>query len=513
MDMKQFFHQHHNNIVDTWFDALHGDPSIRYHKEPAHDLKARVNTAALAFRRVMLFDDWTDLKSFITTIAQQRFSEGFKVSEVQKAFELYRQTLIPLIFSELDTLAQEPLLMKLQSCMVYTITQFSEYFQSIHDTFLRNHAQILEKEIEARTRELAESRKKYMSLVENINEGFFVLIDGLIVFANRSFAHMHGYEHDDVLQENYLNFVVDDHKEKIRQIYELSLNSGSAPSRVEYRRLCKNGQHLPTEIMANRNMFEGRMANIGICRDISERIELEKRKRQMEKLKALSLQAASIAHEVRNPLSTVRMNLQLFLQTELSPERLRLVEASLTEVDQIEKSLQEMMDIRFPLRLSYKSVDVRQLFDLCLNSMRQRLTENQVTVLLRVSRRITTIKADPHRLEQALLNLLFNAVEVQPSGGKLTIIVRYLEEKSGGWIDVLISDQGPGLPKEMLPYLFDPTFSQKAMGTGLGLHNVKKIIEAHGGSVRAKLNRQGGMNFYLRLPVEEHNHHESTDYR
>jgi nitrogen-specific signal transduction histidine kinase len=94
----------------------------------------------------------------------------------------------------------------------------------------------------------------------------------------------------------------------------------------------------------------------------------------------------------------------------------------------------------------------------------------------------------------------------------LTIIVRHAEDESGAWIDVLISDQGPGLPKEMLPYLFDPTFSQKAMGTGLGLHNVKKIIEAHGGSVRAKLNRQGGMTFYLRLPVEENNHHESTHY-
>lgn len=513
MKVQQFFHQHHCRIVDTWFDALYGDPTSRYHQEPADELKNRVNTAALAFRRVMLFDDWTELKSFITMIAQQRFKEGFKVSEVQKAFELYRMTLIPLLFSEIDPVAQEPLLMKLQACMVYTITQFSEYFQSIHDTFLRNHTKILEKEIEARTRELAESREKYMSLVENISEGFFVLVDGLIVFANRSFARMHGCEQEHVLQKSYLNFVADDHKEKMQQIYDLSVESELAPARVEYRRLCQNGQQLPTEIMANRNMFEGRMANIGICRDISERVELERRKRQMEKLKALSMQAASIAHEVRNPLSTVRMNLQLFRQTELAPERLRLIEASLIEVDQIEKSLQEMMSIRFPLRLSHQLVDVRRLLNLCLKSMHQRLTENQVVVLLRISRRINTIKADPHRLEQALLNLLFNAVEAQPSGGKLTLIVRHLEQNSKGWVEILIADQGPGLPKEMLPYIFDPTFSQKAMGTGLGLHNVKKIIEAHGGSVRVELNRRGGMNFYLCLPVEGNNHHESAHNR
>jgi signal transduction histidine kinase len=306
-----------------------------------------------------------------------------------------------------------------------------------------------------------------------------------------------------VIQKNYLKFVADDHKEQIRQIYELSLKPGFTPTRVEYRRLCKNGRQLPTEIMANRNMYEGRMANLGICRDISERVELENRYREMEKLKALSLQAASIAHDVRNPLSTVRMNLQLFARTDLSPESHRLIEASLSEVDQIEKSLQEMMNIRFPLRLSSKWVDIRKLLDACLSSLHQRLTQNQVAVLLRIGRQIKKIKADPQRLEQALLNLLFNAVEAQPSGGKLTLIVRPLERKSKPWIEILVADHGPGVPKEMLPYLFDPTFSQKAMGTGLGLHNVKEIIEAHGGSVLSKLNRRGGMSFYLHLPLEE----------
>jgi signal transduction histidine kinase len=366
MKAEAFFHQHHDRIVASWFDALYGDRSMRYHKEPADELKHRMNTAALAFRQALLFDDWTDLQAFITMIAQQRFNQGFKVSEVQKAFELYRETLIPLLFSEIDAEAQEPLLMKLQSCMVYAITQFSEYFQRIH-----------------------------------------------------------------------------------------------------------------------------------------ERVELENRNREMEKLKALSLQAASIAHDVRNPLSTVRMNLQLFARTELSPESHRLIEASLSEVNQIEKSLQEMMSIRFPLRLSFSWVDIRKLLDVCLTSLHQRLTQNQVAILLRISRRIDQIKADPHRLEQALLNLLFNAVEAQPSGGKLTLIVRPLERESKPFIEILVADQGPGVPKEMLPYLFDPTFSQKAMGTGLGLHNVKEIIEAHGGWVLAKLNRRGGMSFYLYLPIEE----------
>jgi PAS domain S-box-containing protein len=501
MDVKQFFHQRHEKIVDEWFNSLHSDPSIRYHKEPAEDLKNRITTAALAFRRAILEDDLSDLKNFITQIAQMRFRQGFRVSEVQKAFELYRQTLIPLLFEDLETEQLSPMILKLQDCMFYTTTHFSEFFQGIHEEFLRHHTEILEKEIDTRTHELAESRQKYKTLVEDINDGFFVLIEGRVAFANLSFARLHGCQHEEVMEANYLDFVAEEDRDMMREVYALSAEERDAPARVEYLRLYSDGSKLPTEIMAKRAVFERQLANIGICRDISERVELEKRTREAEKLKALAKQAAALAHDVRNPLSTVRMNLQLLSRSDMPPERLRLLQVSLAEIDQIERTLQEMMDVSFPLRLTFKSIDLRQLLEHCLNSVRQRLTSNQVTASLRLNRRIEKIKADPHRLEQALVNLLFNAVEAQPSGGRVAISTRPHNKGTKTWMEILISDRGPGVPREMLSYLFDPMFSQKAMGTGLGLHNVKRIMDAHGGTVRAKLNRARGMSFYLDLPV------------
>lgn len=501
MDARQFFHERHEEIVSLWFDMLHNNPSTRYHREPPQDLRRLMNYAALAFRRVMIEDDWADLKEFITHIAKKRFSEGFKVSDVQMAFEYYRQTLIPLLFEEIDPPKLEALMMKLQECMIFTITHFSEFFQGIHENFLRNHTQILETEIKTRTHELAESRQKYKTLVEDINEGFFVLMDGHIVFANRMFAEMHGCEVTDVLQESYLDFIADEHKEKIRRVYELSQGQTHVPARIEYLRLCRDGRKLPTEIMAKRTIFGHETANIGICRDIGERVELEKKTREAEKLKALAQQAASLAHEVRNPLSTVRINLQLLSRAAPEPEQFGLLQASLDEVVQIERSLQEMMDISFPLRLSPQPVDLRTLLDHCLNSMRQRLTNNRVKASIRLKRGAEGILADPHRMEQALVNLLFNAVEAQPSGGKVAIFARPFSKGADPWVEISISDQGPGVPREILPYLFDPMFSQKAMGTGLGLHNVKRIVEAHGGTVRVKLNRMRGMSFYLSFPA------------
>ena len=502
MDTKEFFQQHHERIVDIWFRSLSNDRTTRYHREPSQDLRAFLNRAAVAFRHVMLHDDWTDLKEFIIQIAQKRFNAGFKVSEVQKAFEFYRQTLITLLFADLEIEKLEPILIKLQKCMVFTITQFSEYFQGIHENFLRNHNNILEHEIKARTREIAESREKYKTLVEDINDGFFVLAEDRVVFANRSFARMLGYELDQVLQTSYLNFIAEEHREVARGAYELSLENGNVPTRYEFLRLCRDGSKLPTEIMAKRTMFGDQPADIGIWRDISERVDLEKRTRETEKLKALAQQAIALAHEVRNPLSTVRMNLQMFSRSEQDPKCLRLLEASLAEVDRIERSLKDMLDISFPLRLNWQSVDLRQLLAHCLESMRQRLAGNQVRVSLRQYRHVAVIKADPHRLEQALINLLFNAVEAQPTGGRIAISIRPQNEGAEAWVEIVISDQGPGVPKEMLPYLFDSMFSQKISGNGLGLHNVKRIIEAHGGSVRAKLNQPRGMGFHLRLPVK-----------
>ena len=256
MDIKTFFHEYHEEIASSWFKTLHADPSNRYRLEPPVDLRNRIYFATLAFRRAILLDDWTDLKEFITQIAQKRFSQGYKVSEVQRAFELYRQTLSPLLFLRMDPAMLEPVIMKVQECMIFAITRFSEYFQSIHDDFLCNHAQILEKEIESRTRELMESREKYKTLVEDINEGFFVLSDGVIVFANSAFALMHGYMKEEVLRMGYLEFVAEESREMMGRIYEERFNvNPQVPSRIEFLRLHKDGRTLPTEIRAKKAIF------------------------------------------------------------------------------------------------------------------------------------------------------------------------------------------------------------------------------------------------------------------
>lgn len=502
MNLKTILGLNHEGIVNDWYDAITSDPNSSYYKIEKQELLPAVNEAANGFYDVLVSDRWERLDSFITGIAHKRFAQGFKVSEVQKAFELYRRILIPLMVKHMnqDILCAE--MIRLQDCMVFTITRFSEFFQNIHDHFIKTHAESLEREVARRTTALAQSEQKYKTLVEDINDGYFVLVKGKIAFANPSFAQMHGWSQNSILKSDFLNFVAPESYETVQSAYRSSLAGKKSPSRIEYLRLYKDGRRLPTEIIAKRSTFENQPANIGICRDISERIALGKKIHETKKLKALAKQAGSIAHEIRNPMSAVKMNLQMFEQTEQDPVKLQLIETSLDEITRIEQSLLEMMNLSIPFRLEKKYVSVRQLLENAMAVMRQRIINNNLQTSVRISRQIDMINIDPHRIEQAILNLLFNAIEAQPDSGKIYLSSKQVKHGKQAMLEITVGDNGLGIPKEMLDHVFDPMFTQKNKGSGIGLHNVKRIVEAHGGEVEIRPRRPLGINFIIRLPLK-----------
>lgn len=460
-----------------------------------------MNEAARGFYEVMVSDQWQRLDTFITGIAHKRFSQGFKVSDVQKVFELYRRILIPLMVKYMPKEALCSELIRLQDCMVFTITRFSEFFQNIHDEFIHSHAESLEREVARRTKELAQSEKKYKTLVEDINDGYFVLVKGKIAFANNSFAEMHGCSQNSILKSDFLDFVATQSHETVKEAFKSSTEKKNTTGRIEYIRLHKNGRQLPTEIIAKESVFENHSAKIGICRDISERIALEKKKHETKKLKALAKQAGSLAHEVRNPMSAVKMNLQMFQQTEQDPVKLQLIGTSLDEITRIEQSLLDMMNLSIPFRLEKQYVSVRKLLENAMVVMRQRIENNHLKTSVRLCRQVDKVKIDPHRIEQAILNLLFNAIEAQPDSGRIYLSSRQVRHQKGSWLEITVGDNGPGIPTELIGHVFDPMFTQKIKGSGIGLYNVKRIVEAHGGNVEIRPRRQQGTNFIIRLPL------------
>jgi PAS domain S-box-containing protein len=502
MNLKTILKQHHENIVNDWYRAMISDSESSYNRLSRQEILPLMNEAARGFYEVMVSDQWGRLDAFITSIAHKRFSQGFKVSDVQKVFELYRRIIIPLMVKHMNKEALCSELIRLQDCMVFTITRFSEFFQNIHDEFIKSHADSLERDVARRTKELAQSEHKYKTLVEDINDGYFVLVKGKIAFANHSLAQMHGCSQHSLLKSDFLDFVAPESHEIVKSAYKSSLAAKKSDSRIEYLRLYKDGRRLPTEIIAKESIFEDQPAIIGICRDISQRIALGKKIHETKKLKALAKQAGSLAHEIRNPMSAVKMNLQMFEQTEQDPVKLQLIGTSLDEITRIEQSLLDMMNLSIPFRLEKKYVSVRQLLENAMVVMRQRIENNHLQASVRLSRRIDMIKIDPHRIEQTVLNLLFNAIEAQPDSGKIYLSSRQVRRGKDTMLEITVGDNGPGIPSELVGHVFDPMFTQKIKGSGIGLDNVKRIVEAHGGDVEIRPRRPHGINFIIRLPLE-----------
>ncbi len=501
MDLAEVLIRYHKEIVQTWAYRMLSDKSSRYSEESPEELTALIDHATTCFRAALVDDQWTELVQFINFIAVKRLHGGFTLSEVQRAFEQYRETVTPLLVTHVEPALLTPTLLRLHRGMVSTVTRFSTYFQDLHEELLRNQAKYLEQEVADRTRKLADSERKYKILVEDINDGYFVLVDGTIVYANNTFARMHGYTSQEIIGRHYLEFVASESRDAVETAYDGSRRGKFGASRLEYLRLHRDGRHLPTEIMAKISSYGGEVANIGICRDIGERVELERKTREAEKLAALAKFAASLAHEINNPLTAIKMNLQLFSEGQL-PEAAskKLLSSTLRETEQIRRCITEMMDLTVPFRLKYRSVNLRDLIESCLAIIEQRMEYQGVRASTRLSSKVQEVFVDRERIEQALVNLLLNALEALPPAGRIFISSKKTFGENMPWVHICIADNGPGIPKEKLPYVFDPFYSQKAGGIGLGLGNVKKIVEAHGGRVIVTARRPKGVVFTLRLP-------------
>ena len=500
MDVFKALREYHDEVVDAWVHKLLNDQTSPYFHEKEADLRPLVSQATDAYRRVLDGGAWDDLDAFITLIARKRLSQGFKLSEVQKAFMLYQQVVTPILISEARDEELDEAIFRLDKCISETVGKFSDFFQGLHEEFMRQQTFLLEREVQKRTRELSESERKYKSLVEDIRDGYYVLHEGTIVYANNAFCGMHGRSITEIIGKPFFELVAPESREEVGRSHEQQ-RTNQASSLVEYFRLHLDGRKLPTETLAKFSLYEGKAANLGICRDISERRELEQKKREAEMLNALAQQAASLAHDIRNPLTAIKMNVQI-LGAELkdNPTHHRLIEISQKEVESIERSVLEMIHLARPFRLNREVVPLRPFIRDCVEALRSRMAQKEVSASVRLSPDLEQLRMDPHRIEQTLVNLLFNAIEAVPKGGRIYVSSGLMEFQGRQWGRVCVADDGPGIPKELLPYYFDEKRNRRI---GLGLDNVKKIVEAHGGAVDVGIRQPRGLRVCLRMPLEQ----------
>ncbi len=285
MTLKEILEKYRNEIIQEWAHRLHGEVSPRYSDRPLEELVRTTSEAGEAYYFVLVHHDFTKMDAFIEKITRMRLQGGFSLPEVQKAFELYRTVLLPIVAKELESPLLLNTLEKINMCLSYTILKFSDFFQSLHEKMIRDYAQNLEREVEKRTAELAASQEKYRVLVEDINDGYFVVNQrGVVAFANKAFCDMHGDSMEEVIGRPYQDFVAPESLPEVSKIREERITTGRSKEQYVYLRRCRDGTYRYTENKVQLVAFGEDTATAGICRDITERVEMENRRLRLAEL-------------------------------------------------------------------------------------------------------------------------------------------------------------------------------------------------------------------------------------
>jgi PAS domain S-box-containing protein len=501
--LKAFLADNREAIITEWVDRLTAEVGVQYAQRPRAELVGTVSAAYDADMRVLVHEDFAPIDQFIRKITQLRLEAGFPLSHVQMAFELFRSIVLPQIAALTEVEEFIRVAIKINHCLTYTIHRFSDHFQAMQQAKILEHNRRLEEMVRARTAELEESRRKYKTLVEEISDGYFVVQDEVVVFANPAFCDMHGYTSAEAIGRKFYEFIDQESRAQTIHLYHESLSEGMIPRTFEYQRLTKDGQSFPTEILAKVTYYDNRLSSIGICRDITQRVKLERRIRESERMAYIGQVTTSLSHEIRNPLSAIQMNLQILKKNEsLKGNDQRRIDISIREVRRLEHILKELLDFAKPIHLRFQRFALNSLIRSCTELLEIKFMEKGVSLVTDLVSPMPRIQADKEKLGQAIINLLLNALEASPQNGRITVRSCLLSHAGGGF-QLLVADQGGGVPEDVMSVIFEPFFTTKSKGIGLGLSNVKRIIQAHRGSIEVANGNPGGAVFSLILPSEK----------
>jgi signal transduction histidine kinase len=227
---------------------------------------------------------------------------------------------------------------------------------------------------------------------------------------------------------------------------------------------------------------------------------------QSEKMAALGQLSAGIAHEIRNPLTSIKIFIQS-LEKEIAldenqEEDFRII---MKEIDRINENITRFLNFARPEEPLFQAINTSALMKNTVNLLATKLKNSGIRLDISLPDEHPPVEGDPKQLAQVFLNLLLNAVEAMPQGGMLTIrsAVKVNPDSLQEFLQLIIKDTGHGIPEKDRPYLFDPFFTTKAGGTGLGLSIVYSIIQKHNGRIEVESELGKGSSFILSLPIQK----------
>jgi signal transduction histidine kinase len=224
---------------------------------------------------------------------------------------------------------------------------------------------------------------------------------------------------------------------------------------------------------------------------------------QSEKLASIGEMAAAVAHGLRNPLASLRAAAQLVRRHPGAPSAGEHLDAIVEEVDRLDRRISHLLSFSRPAPYHPLAERVERLVENLLPAVAEPMRERGIDLRLELPRDLPAVRVDPMQLEQALLELVSNALDAMPDGGRLRIGAESRNgEAPGGEVVIEIADTGPGIPAHVLPSVCEPFFTTRQEGTGLGLAIAKRYVEQNSGRLEIESSPGSGTRVRVRLPAE-----------
>lgn len=226
-----------------------------------------------------------------------------------------------------------------------------------------------------------------------------------------------------------------------------------------------------------------------------------------EQLASIGRIAAGVAHEIRSPLTSLRLRLYA-MKKHFAEQHTHDLELITEEVARLERIVRNFLDFSRPPEVQLSYCNLALILDKTLELLRYKIEQRNIKVVRQEPSVLVPVWADHHQLRQVFLNLLTNALDVLPEGGELVLTVQEWQHHDKPVIVVRVKDNGPGMPDEYQSRIFDPFFSTKKEGSGLGLWIAQRIMDQHGGALELESSSTRGTSFAVVIPVAREDQHE-----
>jgi len=358
----------------------------------------------------------------------------------------------------------------------------------------------------------------YRELVQTMSEALALTDEQhRITYVNDSFCNMFGYSSEDVLNKPLLGFVHEDDKEAMRECMSNPVQGGGV-QRYETAWVTKKGDKIYT-LTSPKRLFDpeiGYVGCLGVFTNITERKKVEEREKRhmmelahVSRVTTLGEMSSQIAHELAQPLAAIAAlstGCLKMLKSETS-DRDEIIESLTNISEQSSRAREVVLRLRNFVRndeIQYTQIELNQLVRTVVHLVEMEARWHSLPVKLELQGQFPIAFGDRILIEQVVLNLVHNAIEamqaVERQKRKLIIRTSNLDKRT---LQVEVIDSGPGIDEENIKKIFQPFFTTKADGMGMGLAITRSIIDAHHGQLTASRNEQGGTTFCFTLPVDK----------